>query len=50
MITIFIVILSIKNIKVSEKLKQEFKRTISWKNYTPEIKTQPKKQQFRLYD
>ena len=30
------------NIKVLENIKQEFKRTISWKKYRSEIKTQDK--------
>ena len=37
-----VVTLSINNMKVSEKIKQGFKRTISWNKYRSEITTQPK--------
>ena len=38
------------NIKFLELLKQRFRRAISWNKYKSEIRTEQKKQQFRLHD
>ena len=38
------------SIKFLEYVKQGSKKTISWNKYRSKITTQPKKQQFRLYD
>ena len=46
-----VVTLSINdNVKFLKHLKQGFRRTVSWNRHRSEIRTDPKKQQFRLYD